>query len=139
MENEKIYATHERHPFCDEEIHAERDAWLIGGLALLIAAVILVIAAWSIFTDRAHAQGVGFIPPGTWLTTEAGDRVCQTTYTIARGTPIEPGFCTNWQPPFRPVMRGQQYPIHEGWLRWAKPFMSEGNHLQFHTEQGWKP
>jgi len=136
---EKTYATHVRHHLCAEEITFERDAKVIGVVTLLIAVVILTVAAWAIFTDRAHAQGVGFIPSGTWLTTEAGDKVCQTTITLDRHVQVGPGFCMNWQAPFAPVQRGQQYPIHEGWIRWAKPFMSTGNYLQFHTEQGWKP
>jgi len=88
----------------------------------------------SCIETHADRSGVGFIPSGTWITTEKkGDKVCRLAQTVYYRMPNPGvGFCTDWQTPYRPLMRGQQFPTWEGWVRFAPS-------LQFHTEQGWKP
>lgn len=140
--------------------NGERDPRESGGFSFPLAVLLgfVLAIAFDMLVHRREARGdelqpstlcptsspcatTSYIPAGTWITAESGHRVCMTTQMIVRGVLLGPGFCVDWQDSFFRMQRGQLWPVDskDPWVRYAKPRMSEGNYLQFHTEQGWKP
>lgn len=99
----------------------------------------LVVAFAIMFAVPAKSQEMPVIEPGMWITTSDGKRVCRVTQTIRRGWPVNDGFCSDWQSPHVPMVRGERWRVGDGWVRWNKPWPASGNWLQFHTERGWLP
>jgi hypothetical protein len=78
---------------------------------------------------------LSFAMVGQWVTTPAGDRVCQLRQPIARGMTLQVDFCENWQPGFRAPQRADTIPFRDGWARNPR-----GDGLQIHVEgEGWVP
>lgn len=83
--------------------------------------------------SKLAATLLSFAMAGQWVTTSAGDRVCQLTQPIARGMALNAGFCKDWQPGFTAPQRGDMIPFREGWAR-------NLDGLQIHVEgEGWVP